>query len=478
MPPTVPSPYPVRVPAGKLEHPDCGHAVQFYADEVVFFEELADFIRSVLRTGEPVILVVTEEHSNLIQKMLKDKACDSERNPLLLLDVDSTMDRFMVDNQPDPMRFRDLMHRSLARARGGYGRHEQRVTIFGEIVAVLWSRGNAKAALELEEMWNDLARTERFSLICGYPARLFEGSEHWDSFARVCGSHSAVLPDETYGELQSDDERLREIARLQLTARSLESERVRHHEVETRLQSQIEERTSEIKQTRIRLADLSGQLLRLRDHESQRIAGELHDSTAQLLSVLSMYVDLLDASKESFSPTAVQLISRSNSLVKQVLVEVRALAHGLYPPTLDIVGIGSALEWYSTRFAERTGIPVTLEIPESMERLRQPIEMAMFRIAQESLVRIHEHAAGVRATIRLSRSRDGATLSVIMAHNSFGDAASDDIFQSASGEIQERVRHLDGRVFTVSDACSSGVSVFFPAEPAGGLNGDSLSPAS
>lgn len=473
---SVPSLSPVSPPAGKLVRSDFGHAVRFYSDDVAFFDELTDFVRSVLRTREPVILVATEEHRNLIRQMLKDKACDPERVPLLLLDVDSTLDRFMVDNQPDPLRFRDMMLRSLARARGGYGRNQQRVTIFGEMVAVLWSRGNPKAALEVEELWNDLARTQRFSLICAYPARLFEVSEHWDSFASVCDSHSAVLPDESYGALQSDDERLRAIVALQLKVRSLESERVRHKELENNLQSRIDERTAEIEKTRLRLEDLSGRLLHLRDQESQRIARELHDSTAQLLSVLSMYVDLLDGSKESFSPTAAQLISRSNALVKQVLVEVRALSHGLYPPTLDIIGLASALEWYSSRFTERTGTPVTLEIPESMDRLRQPVEMAMFRIAQESLAKIYDHAAGAHATIRVSRSREGATLSVVVAHSSSsreGDCA--DIF--APSDIQERVHHLKGRVFTVSEPGTSGVSVFFPCEPAASPGGDSVSSA-
>jgi signal transduction histidine kinase len=475
---SVPSLSPARAPAGKLARLDFGHAVRFYSDDVPFFDELTDFVRSVLRTREPVILVTTEEHRSLIRQMLTDKACDPEQAPLLLLDVDSTLDRFMVDNQPDPSRFRDMMLRSLARARGGYGRNQQRVTIFGEMVAVLWSRGNPKAALALEELWNDLAQTQRFSLICAYPARLFEGSEHWDSFASVCGSHSAVLPDESYGALQSDDERLRAITELQLKVRSLESERLRHKELENHLQSRIDERTAEIEQTRLRLEDLSGRLVHLGDQESQRIARELHDSTAQLLSVLSMYVDLLDGSKESFSPTAAQLISRSNALVKQVLVEVRALSHGLYPPTLDIIGLASALEWYSSRFTERTGIPLTLEIPEAMERLPQPVEMAMFRIAQESLAKIYEHAPGARATIRVNRSNEGATLSVIVAHSGSsgeGDRTPADIFRSAPGEIQERVRHLKGRVFTVSDAGTSGVSVFFPCEPAESSGGDSMS---
>jgi two-component system, NarL family, sensor kinase len=210
--------------------------------------------------------------------------------------------------------------------------------------------------------------------------------------------------------------------------------------------------------------------VRLRDQESRRIAPELHDSTSQLLSVLAMYVDLLEGNKEGFSPAAAQLISRSNSLVKQILLEARSLSYGLYPPTLDIVGLGSALEWYCTRFAERTGTPVAVEMPDSTERLPHPVEMAMFRLVQECLAKVQERAAGSAVTVRLKRSAEGATLSVTVGATSAVPAVnSSDIFESTPSEIRERVRQLNGRAFTVSDACSSGVSVFFPSHQSGSM---------
>ena len=456
--------WPAGAPSANLERLDCAHAVRFYSDEVSFFDELTAYVCGVLRSREPVIMVATEQHCELIRNMLTNRGCDSDRPPLLILGAEKMLGRFMVQNQPDAMRFRDLMLRNLAHARGGYGRNGQRVTIFGEMVAVLWSEGNPKAALALEELWNDFARTQRFSLICAYPARLFEGCEHWDAFSKVCESHTSVLPDETYGALKSDDERLRAIAGLQVKARALDKELARHKDEESNLQSRVAERAAEIQQTRTQVEELSQQLVRLRDQESRRIAQELHDSTAQLLSVLAMYVDLLEGTKESFSPAAAQLISRSNSLVKQILLEVRSLSYGLYPPTMDIVGLGSALEWYCTRFSERTGTPVMVEISDSMERLPHPMEMAIFRLVQECLAKVHERAARAPVTVHLSRSHEGATLSVTVgASNVLPAVTSGQIFESTPNEIRERVRQLNGRAFTISDACSSGVSVFFPS---------------
>lgn len=225
---SIPSLWPAGVPSANLEQSDFGHIVRFYSDDVSFLDELTGFVCDVLRSREPMIMVATEQHCELIRKMLAKKGCDQDRQPFVLLSAEKTLDGFMINNRPDAMRFRDMMLRTLARARGGYGRNEQRVTIFGEMVAVLWSQGNPKAALELEELWNDFGRTQRFSLICAYPARLFEGSEHWDAFSKVCETHTSVLPDENYGALKSDDERLRAIAGLQLKARALDKETARH----------------------------------------------------------------------------------------------------------------------------------------------------------------------------------------------------------------------------------------------------------
>lgn len=463
------SPYSPGAPNPSLAGTDLGHVVRFYSDDTSFLDELTDFVRSVLHSREPVIMVATAEHCQTIREMLTRKGCDLEREPFVLLDAAATLERFMVNDEPDAMRFRDLMLRTLARSRGGYGRNGQRVTIFGEMVAVLWSRGNAKAALQLEELWNDFAQTQRFSLICAYPSRLFEGCDQWGDFANICGTHSTVIPDESYSSLKSDDERLRAIAALQLKARVLEKETARHKTLETSLQSRIQQGSAEIEASQSRLRDLSGQLVRFRDQECQRIAQELHDSTAQLLSVLAMYVDLLEGSKEGFSSGAAQLISRSNTLVKQILLEVRSLSYGLYPPTLDIIGLGSALEWYVTRFTERSGIAVTLEIPSRMERFPQPVELAIFRIIQESLAELLDHECGSSVSLRLSRSAEGAALLLSVTPTPPSQQSTQsgqlDVFRSVPGGIQERVRQLNGRVFTVSDASSTGISVFFPIEP-------------
>ena len=76
-------------------------------------------------------------------------------------------------------------------------RDGRRVRAFGEMVALLWAQGNQAGAIRLEELWNDLARTHLFSLLCGYPMNAFSRQNDVPPFSEVCTCHSRVLPAET-----------------------------------------------------------------------------------------------------------------------------------------------------------------------------------------------------------------------------------------------------------------------------------------
>ena len=69
------------------------------------------------------------------------------------------------------------------------------------MVALLWDDGNVAAALELEDLWNDLAATRAFVLLCAYPMRAFEDPASAAAFKRICDQHSAVIPSEPYSLL-------------------------------------------------------------------------------------------------------------------------------------------------------------------------------------------------------------------------------------------------------------------------------------
>jgi hypothetical protein len=103
-------------------------------------------------------------------------------------DAEGLLERFLVDDEPDPTRFREVIGGLLRRAGDG-GRP---VYVYGEMVAVLWAAGRVNAALEVERLWNDLGCKLRFSLLCGYPALAVEPDQAGGR-ERVCGLHSGVI---------------------------------------------------------------------------------------------------------------------------------------------------------------------------------------------------------------------------------------------------------------------------------------------
>jgi PAS domain S-box-containing protein len=160
------------------------------------------------------------------------------------------------------------------------------------------------------------------------------------------------------------------------------------------------------------LRELSGRLLRLQDQERRRIARELHDSTAQRLGALAMYLSEVKKSAPDLSPRARTCLSESLELAEECSRETRTLAYLLHPPLLDEVGLGSALRWFVDGYTQRTGIHVDLEMPIQLARLPEDIELALYRVIQEGLTNIHLHSGSKKAHIHLNCRERQALLTV------------------------------------------------------------------
>ena len=157
---------------------------------------------------------------------------------------------------------------------------------------------------------------------------------------------------------------------------------------------------------------LTGRLMRAQDDERRRIAQMLHETTAQNLAGLKMLLARLNRTSDRLSDSERSALTESMSLAEQSMTEIRTLSYLLHPPFLDETGLLSALRWYAAGFAERSGIKVDLDLPESFERLPRDTETALFRIVQESLINIHRHAGSETARIRLRRDAETLVLEI------------------------------------------------------------------
>src|SRR4051812_44042787 len=147
------------------------HIVQYYEQESALLDSLRVYLVGGLQRGESAVVILTEPHRFGLEVRLAgdgiDVAAVRRAGRYVSLDADATLAEFMVDGLPDPERFARVIGLVLAPASrpDGVPRH---VRAFGEMVAILWERGNREAAIRLEQMWNDLASVHSFSLLCAY----------------------------------------------------------------------------------------------------------------------------------------------------------------------------------------------------------------------------------------------------------------------------------------------------------------------
>ena len=154
---------------------------------------------------------------------------------------------------------------------------------------------------------------------------------------------------------------------------------------------------------------LTARLLNLQDQERRRIAREIHDSLGQYLAGLKITIDMM--ANPAFAKKT-ELLSECSDLVQRCITETRTISHLLHPPLLDEAGFASAASWFVTGFSQRSGIPVTLDLPPNLPRLPNEVEIALFRVLQESLTNVHRHSESRSAEIYLKAGTEHVTLEV------------------------------------------------------------------
>jgi hypothetical protein len=172
---------------------DREHFVQFYRTDDYLVECLAAYLAKGIWAGDKVIVVATPEHRIALEKRLRMKNVDVASNTVsgqyLALDAQEVLSKFMVNGRPDPTAFRGTVGDLVRKATKG-GRP---LRAFGEMVALLWAQDNREAAIELEELWNDLARDYAFALYCAYPADCATPKAGRPAMEHICQSHACVI---------------------------------------------------------------------------------------------------------------------------------------------------------------------------------------------------------------------------------------------------------------------------------------------
>jgi PAS domain S-box-containing protein len=215
------------------------------------------------------------------------------------------------------------------------------------------------------------------------------------------------------------------------------------------------------------LRRLSGQLLRLQDEERRKIARDLHDSTGQNIVALSTMLAQLEGLIPSIERKSRRLLSECKALAERCIREVRTLSYVLHPPMLDEAGLGDAIREYVQGFTKRSGVHIELELSPRLGRMARDVELALFRVVQESLTNIQRHSGSQHAKIRIERNSD---LSLEISDRVRGTSSNaprrkeESRFKAGVGisSMQERVKLIGGRLEIDSTSHGTTVRVAIP----------------
>jgi len=180
----------------------CDHIVQLYQDQDFLNRAVCRVAGAALANGEGIILVPTPTHWNAIRPRLEAEGVDVEaarqRGQLTVVDADDLLPRFMRDAMPDAPVFLGLAADVIGQARSGY----QKVRWWGEMVNVLWERGDAAASMSLEDLFDQLAHKHDIAIFCSFLMDNFDGQVHAHMLPRLGENHSHLIPVEDYARLE------------------------------------------------------------------------------------------------------------------------------------------------------------------------------------------------------------------------------------------------------------------------------------
>ncbi|MGI0084397.1 MAG: PAS domain S-box protein [Nitrososphaerales archaeon] len=539
------------------------HVAYFYQESGSLLDALCDFVGPALASGNAAVIFATEEHREELEKRLTVRGLDiakaARQGRYIALDAHEHLSNIMVDGMPDPLRFEEVVGGVIGKATAQVMGARPHVAAFGEMVSLLWSQGNAEAAIQLELLWNELSKRHNFSLRCAYPVSNFTTGEHANLLMRVCAQHSAVLLEENgiplaLGEsklaVRRNEERFRLLVdavqdyaifmldvhgrisswntgaqrlngysvleilgrhfsvfyteedlrsgkperELEIAAREgrFEEEGWRLRKdgsrfwasviitaikddagkltgfgkvtrdftdrirVDEALRKEIAERTEaqqKLHESEKSLRQLSVRLLQTQDEERRRIGRDLHDSVGQYLVGLKMKVDSLKSSVGQTQEGMADELAECCELAEAAIKEVRTISYLLYPPMLEELGLKSAIPWYLEGFTKRSGIQINLEVSPQFDRIPGDLELALFRVLQESLTNVHRHSGSATADIRLL-TRDRTVVLQIIDH---GKGTQSKKCEDVSRELvdaygvglrgmDERIRQLGGNL--------------------------------
>jgi hypothetical protein len=170
----------------------CEHVVQIYESDEGFLDLLAGFVTGGVDAGECAVVIATAAHLEALEERLAASGYSVRslisQNQYVPLDAEKTLSKLMINDWPDEHLFNKVINEVILNAKG----NGRKVRAFGEMVAILWAKGQVGATVRLEHLWNKFCENEAFSLFCAYPQSGFT-QDAAESVLHICSAHTKMI---------------------------------------------------------------------------------------------------------------------------------------------------------------------------------------------------------------------------------------------------------------------------------------------
>jgi signal transduction histidine kinase len=229
----------------------------------------------------------------------------------------------------------------------------------------------------------------------------------------------------------------------------------------------VNEDVTAVKDARRASEEMAERLRTLQEEERQRIAKELHDSTAQHLVAVGLNVMRLK-SRLGHRRQHAALFKEIEVSVQEASKELRTFTYLLHPPKLDSDGFRDTAERYALGFGRRAGLSVSIRIASVSDDAPFEVQRCLFRVIQEALTNIYRHALASKVRIELRHLH--RQLHLIVRDNGVGiefpDSADRRAVRLSTGVgipgMQERLRYLGGELAVRSGSGGTRVHAIVP----------------
>lgn len=209
---------------------------------------------------------------------------------------------------------------------------------------------------------------------------------------------------------------------------------------------------------------LAQQLLQSQEDERRKIARELHDGSAQDVFAIKLQATRMKTQLGGAAGLSPEDFDDLLLTIQSALRNLRSMSYLLHPPLLESGGLIPAVKWFVDGFKKRSEMNVVLQLDETLPRLSEAAETALFRVIQESLSNALRHSGSGDAAVRISAEENRLVLEIRDYGQGFVPDKTSDAASSGVGlaSMRERLRELGGNLTILSSTNGTTIRASVP----------------